>query len=139
MKEELHISDRRLALIRRLIYLAYTCTDKELFYKKFMKTVNIDSLKDSELVKISDYALQIPDDKNLSDEEIEILCLMQQGFAPQEIAVIYREKSVNAVYIKQHRIKRKLKGAATPEIVWVMLVLCLVVCFFMAILDVSGI
>ena len=127
MKEEVQdISNKRLELIRRLIDLAYTYSDKELFYQKFIETVHITSLKDSEVVNIGDHALQLPCENELSDDEVEMYCLMQQGFTPQEIAVIYKEKSVNAVYIKRHRLKKKLKGAASPEVVLVMLIQCVI-------------
>lgn len=127
MKEEVQdISDKRLVLIRRLINLAYIYSDKELFHQKFMDAISINSLKDSEVVGMGDNALQICHTEKLSDEEMEIYCLMRQGFTPQEMAVIYREKSLNAVYIKRHRLKKKLKGAASPEAVFVLLIQCLI-------------
>lgn len=127
MDDELNsLADQRLIMIRRLIELAYTYSDKEIFYDKFIETVSIDSLKNSDILRIDAHAPNIPTEKELTVDEVEMYSLMQQGFTPQEISVIYREKSVNAVYIKRHRLKKKLKGAASPEIVLVMLVLCLI-------------
>ncbi len=120
MKEETQdISDKRLALIRRLIDLAYTYSDKELFHQKFMEAININSLKDSEVVEMGDNVLQISCTEKLSDDEMEMYCLMEQGFTAQEIAVIYKEKSLNAVYIKRHRLKEtqrsRLAGGCTDN------------------------
>ena len=49
--------------------------------------------------------------------------LIRQGFSAEELRVIYGMKSVNAIYVRQHRIKKKLKGTCDPEIVVVATVL----------------
>ena len=71
-------SNKRLALIRWLIDLAYTYSDKEVFYRKFLDAVNIESLKDLAIIETGDNTLQISCEE--SDDEIEMYCLMEQGF-----------------------------------------------------------
>jgi len=139
MKEETaNISDRRLALIRQLIELAYTYCDKELFYKKFMEAVSINSLKDSRIVVVDDHDLGPTAGKRLTENEAVMYSLMRQGFTPREITVICREKSINTVYLKQHRLKKKLGGRVLPEIVSVMLVISVIFWIILKLLNFPG-
>ncbi len=123
------VPDRQMAMLRQLINLAYTCTDKELFYHKFRECIHIASLKKTGVLDVGNLMCGVPSVKKLSDTEIEMYCLMQLGFSPQEMAVVCGEKSINAIYIRRHRLLKKLKGRTSPEVVWGMAVFCMIVHF----------
>lgn len=113
----------KLALIRRLISLAYLYSDNGKFYRRFTECINIASLRDHGIIEINNTTGEML----LSKNELELYSLMQYGFTPQEISVILGEKDVNNVYVKQCRLRKKLKGAAMPERVLVMFIVACII------------
>lgn len=106
-KKQQDLSDKRLALIKKLINLAYTYSgNTELFHRKFTEMISITSLQDLEVIEMNDNIYQLPVSVKLTNEELVIYNLSEQGFTPQEISMICNIKSINAVYIKRHRIKK---------------------------------
>ena len=125
-----------LDIIRRLVGLSYRYSgNKELFYKKFTDLVHIDELK---RLRIIDPDTLESDNKNidkLNPEELEVYCLMCYGFKAHEINVICRHKSINSTYVKQYRVRKKLGGAASPVIVLVMSVTCILIYLLVTVLN----
>lgn len=125
-----------LDIIRRLVGLSYRYSgNKELFYKKFTDIVHIDELK--RLGIIDPDALE-SDNKNvdkLNPEEREVYSLMCYGFKAHEINVICKHKSINSTYVKQHRIRKKIEGAASPKIVLVMSITCILIYLLVTVLN----
>lgn len=125
------------ALVKKLIRLAFVYGyDPEIFFRRFMEAVHIDSLREFLLIDSGNreemdglpesQSGEIPADK-LTREERELLNLIEQGFSAQELAVIYGVDNPNAVYVKRYRINKKMKGACEVEILLVVLGwLCLV-------------
>ena len=122
-------SKLRLALIKKLISLAYLYSDNGRFYRKFTECINITSLKDQGVIEIDRAGEGI----SLSKKEVELYTLMQNGFTPQEISVILGEKDVNNVYVRQCRLRKKLKGKTTPGVVLGMLLVVLIIYFVLTI------
>lgn len=104
----------RLALIRELINLAFLYGhDTDLFYRKFIQTVGISSLKEKHIFEIpeevSENAEQLAlREKRLSEEEIEMCNLEKCGFTDEELCILYGYKNKNSIYVRRYRINRKL-------------------------------
>lgn len=112
-------------IIRSLISL--TCkysSNKELFFKKIMDIIHVDELKRLHIIDTDTMDCGDINIDKLNPEERVVYSLMDYGFTAQEINVICRHKSINSTYVKQYRIRKKLKGAASPEAVLVLLITC---------------
>jgi len=130
-KEITKPNDERLGFIKELARIAYTFGhDDGVFRKKVFEFINIDSLKEKNVLSLDENStneeIRIAINNNkLSKKEVELCGLLQQGFTADEITVILGLKNVRSVHVKQSRIKKKLKGEASPEIVLAMLIQCL--------------
>lgn len=124
--------DGRLGFVKELARIAYAFRhDDEVFSKKVLEFINIDSLKEKGLVSIDEYCLNEEirialDENKLSEGEFDLCCLLQKGFSAEEIAAILGLKSKRSVHVKQSRLKKKLKGTALPEAILVMLIQCMI-------------
>ncbi len=114
----------RLMFIRKLIDLAYSYGhDKELFYRKFVETIDLPTLKKHEIVEIGEHALD-RDEKavlrnpRFSTKEVELRCLEKQGFNQREMSIILGMKNPGSIRVKLHRLHKKLNreidGVANP-------------------------
>ena len=105
------LAENRLALLRRIIELGYTHEPcKDLFYKKVCDLVSIEELKRHPVVDFEAYRefhSQVP----LSKDDLEFYCLLEAGFLPRELSIIYGHANPVSVYVKKHRIMSKLKSA----------------------------
>ncbi len=114
-----HLARHRLLLIRRMIDLAFTYShDEKIFYRKFCDEVTIKALKSHKVVNVSEHAIAegSPAEAakgNLSSGDVEMCCMIQEGFSPQELSVVYGLKNTNSIYVKRHRLKCKLDPPAT--------------------------
>lgn len=144
MSRSMTTSHQRFLFIRKLISLAFIYGhDTDLFHKKFVEMVNIKTLKRRQIIHPmnfipNDEFIESLKDKGLTEWEIEICCLTELGFTAQELCVIYGLKNINSIYVKRHRIKKKLKGEASPEAALVILVLSLITYMLLLSFNSSG-
>ncbi len=118
----------RLALIRKLISLAHVYEhDKELFYKKFVETVDTSTLRKHEV-----FEMVFPNQNNLptssiEQKDVELFCLKEQGFTTEELCVILGLKNPNSLYVKLHKLRKKMKqpldGSIMPEVLILLIIL----------------
>ena len=106
--------------VQKLIKLAFKFgNNKELFYERFVESVDVDTLKEYQIIDVD-----IPPE--LTEKEAELYSLIKAGFTPEELCVIYGTKNLNAIYIKRHRLNKKLKGSCSVEILVVILAVLVV-------------
>lgn len=109
--------------MRKLIDLSYRYSgNKELFYKKFTEVIHIDELKRLQIIETGAIETGHKNIDKLNPQEREMYSLMCHGFSAQEINVICKHKSINLTYVKKYRIRKKLKGTVSSEILLVMLI-----------------
>lgn len=139
----------QLGFVKELARIVYAFGhDEGVFRKKVFEIMHIDSLKEKEIVRIGKNALNDDlrsalEDKKLSKKEVELCCLIEQGFSADEIAAILGLKNSRSVHVKQSRIKKKLKGgtlpgSAQPEAVLVMLIASLIAYIVLSLLKYPG-
>ena len=118
------LAEARLALIRRLITFAYE-TETELFHKKFCQAISIKELLKAGVIdvdhdhlnkKIRDHIADEQMKKILTDRDIELCCLVLQGFSPSEITMVYSFKNIHSAYMKRHRLKGKLESIGLNDV-----------------------
>lgn len=132
------------SLIVGLVGLAFTYEhDLEMFHKKFVQMVNVENLKRYKVIEVGEQVLQDGsydlkvDPSLLNSKELEMYCLTKRGFTSREMAVVYGMKNINSIYVKKHRLKKKLElsGSCHVEIlifgVILGIIALLVIHFFM--------
>ena len=132
------------SLIVGLVGLAFTYGhDLETFHKKFVEMVNVENLKRYKVIEVSEQALKDDahgldiDPAHLNQKELEMYCLTKCGFTSREMAVIYGIKSINSIYVKKCRLKKKLglSGSCHADVLIGGIILCaimlLVIHFFL--------
>ncbi|WP_295940241.1 hypothetical protein [uncultured Alistipes sp.] len=109
-----HLAWQRMQLLRKLLDLAYVYgSNPPLFLKRFREEVNINHLNCYDV--ICDYADQQQIDamklRNLSikDQDILLCILLNKGFTPQELSVIYGTASCNSIYVRCSRIRKQCR------------------------------
>lgn len=104
--------------LQKLIKLAFTFeTNKDLFYEKFVATIDVEALKEYGIIEVDST------NPELTPQEAELYSLIEAGFTPEELCVIYKKKNLNSIYIKRHRLNKKLKGSCSLEVLEVMVFL----------------
>lgn len=95
----------QLRFIRSLLDLCYVYRESpQVFLEKFKDKVNIREMKAYDLVGHGS-------DKRWKDlkEDERLLCtLLERGFTQRELCVVFNMKTINNLYIKHHRIRKKL-------------------------------
>lgn len=95
----------QLRFIRSLLDLCYAYRESpSVFLDKFKDSVNIRRLQSFDL-------LDLPDEgpAGLKEEERLLCLLIERGFTFRELCVIFNLKKINNVYVKYHRIRKKLE------------------------------
>lgn len=132
MSRSMTTSHQRFLFIRKLISLAFIYEhNTDLFHKKFVEMVNIKTLKRRQIINpmniiSNDEFIASLKDKGLTEWELEICYLTELGFTAQELCVIYGLKNINSIYVKRHRIKKKLKAEASHEMILLMLIITII-------------
>jgi len=114
---------------------------REVFYEKFLEVVNIKELTDHHLVHLEALALTSEDkweiqSRGLTREEIILYCLMKLGMTPQELSIVYGIRNVNTIYVRCHRIRKKLKAGCNAEILVVSIVVLFLIFLALCILGI---
>jgi len=105
------LADNRLELLRRIIELAYIHEPhKDIFYNKVCELVGIAELKRRHIVDFEAYR-KLHGKSPLGKDDLEFHCLLEAGFTPKELGVIYGHSNPVSIYVKKHRIMSKLKSA----------------------------
>lgn len=125
LKQMKALADARLFFIKKLITLAYE-TDNTLFHKKFKAAVCIKQLREAGIVVVSHDTLnkrirrhidERTENKLLTDNDIELCCLLLYDFSPPELTVIYDLKSIQSSYMKRHRLRNKLETLGLSDVI----------------------
>lgn len=104
--------DRLVTILRDLIDQALVYDeDPGKFYRKFLETVNIESLRERGIID-PEALLRTPRFnpmyRMMTRSDVEILALSKAGFSNRELKVIYNLSNINSIYIKRHRAKTRL-------------------------------
>lgn len=128
----INADEARLAFIREIAQIAFNYGhDNALFRKKVFEVLSVDSLVEKDVVKMEESILEEDmrealKERKLSDKEFELCCLLEHGFSKEELTVILGLNNTNSIEVKKSRIKKKVKGEATPEAVLVMLIMSII-------------
>lgn len=102
----LRLSANRLRLLHHLMELLYLYKDRPpVFVRKFLEETCVRKLQDSGIVQ---WRRPAPG-SGVNDDEYFLYQLIQAGFSRKAICVIFELKSINCLYVKFHRLKKKLK------------------------------
>lgn len=114
MKRNKHLADERLKYIRQIIELCYIhSSNPSKFRNKVVDMVSIEGLNAS---KIIDYASLIKScsDKErecLSHADLQLYCLLKEGFTPKELTMVYNHANPTSIYVKKSRLLKKITDA----------------------------
>lgn len=99
------LSANRLRLLHSLIELQYLFKDRPLvLVRKFQEETCVRKLKDSDII----HWRRPSHGTNVNDDELFLYQLLKAGFSRKAICVIFELKSINSLYVKFHRLKKKL-------------------------------
>lgn len=109
-----YLAEGRMRLFRRLLELAYLYrSNPVLFQKKFCEEVSIDRLQccdiicgDRELKQLR----EVDSNPALKNRDILLCILLEKGFTPQELSVIYGMNNYNSIYVRLSRIRKRRSG-----------------------------
>lgn len=100
------LSANRLRLLHHLIEIHYLFKDRPpVFVRKFQEETCIRKLKDADIIHWNRPSRET----NVNDDEQFLYQLLKVGFSRKAICVIFDLKSVNSLYVKFHRLKKRLK------------------------------
>ena len=109
-----HLANQRMQLLRRLLQLAYVYSpNPALFLKKFREEVSIGHLECCDV--ICNYAEQRQLDamksckRPLKSQDVLLCILLNKGFTPQELSVIYGMSNCNSIYVRCSRIRKQCR------------------------------
>lgn len=95
----------QLRFIRKLLDLCYVYSESPLvFLDKFKDCVNFRQLKSYDMLDVSDKRLL-----GLKEDERLLCALFDKGFTPRELCVIFGLKKINNLYVKYHRLRKKIE------------------------------
>lgn len=104
---ELRAADQ-LRFLRSLLDLCYAYgASPQVFLDKFKDRVNIRQFKSYDLMDMQDTRFA-----DLKEDERLLCLLFERGFTQRELCVIFNLKKISNLYVKHHRIKKKLNGSA---------------------------
>lgn len=102
----------QLRFIRSLLDLCYAYRESpQVFLDKFKDKVNIREMKAYDLFGHSSDRRW----NSLKEDERLLCMLLERGFTQRELCVVFNMKSINNLYIKHHRIRKKLAGHQSSE------------------------
>lgn len=105
------LSSDRLRLIRNLLDLGYVYNESPaIFLDKFRDRVHIRQFKSYELVERADDRLAC-----LKEDERILVTLFEEGFTQRELCVVYGLKKISTLYVRYHRIRKKIDAADPPS------------------------
>lgn len=107
-------------LLRRLLNLAYVYGyNPELFMNKFREEVNISHLHYCDVICNYDdqkqLTLMAARKDPLKNQDALLFILLNKGFTPQELSVIYGMASCNSIYVRCSRIRKRYRMVKTEE------------------------
>lgn len=115
-----HLASQRMQLLRRLLQLAYVYSpNPALFLKKFREEVSIGHLECCDV--ICNYAEQRQLNamklrrRPLKNQDVLLCILLNKGFTPQELSVIYGMSNCNSIYVRCSRIRKHCGGIRAKE------------------------
>lgn len=107
-----HLARQRMQLLRRLLTLAYVFgSNPALFLKKFREEVDIRRLESCDVLCNYQDQRQLEsrkaDGHTLNRQDMLLCILLEKGFTPQELSVMYGMKNHNSIYVRHARIRKK--------------------------------
>lgn len=116
-----YLAEGRLRLFRRLLELAYLYrSNPALFQQKFYEEVSIERLECCDILCGNRELKQLQEvDSNpaLKNRDILLCILLEKGFTPQELSVVYGMNNYNSIYVRLSRIRRRRAGSIPPKTV----------------------
>lgn len=106
-----YLAEGRLRLFRRLLELAYLYrSNPVLFQHKFLEEVSIERLECCDILCGNRELKQLQEvDSNpaLKNRDILLCILLEKGFTPQELSIVYGMNNYNSIYVRLSRIRRR--------------------------------
>lgn len=97
---------RRLGLLRRLIELSFQHAHQPLtFLNKFNEEVCVRRLLEAKIIPMPRSAAT----RSVKESEVFLCRLIDAGFSRREVCVIFGLKNISSLYVKHHRIEKKLQ------------------------------
>ncbi len=114
---------QRMKLLRRLLSHAYVYNyDPELFLRKFQEEVHISRLDSGDVIcthaeqKRLKRLHRLKHDQPIKNQDLLLCILLDKGFTPQELSVVFGMKNINSIYVRYSRIRKMVENERTaPE------------------------
>ena len=114
-----HLADQRMHLLRVLLGLAYVHqSNPQLFVKKFYEEVNIGRLECYDVICECLEQKQLEEaqqDLGLKKRDVLLCLLLNKGFTPQELSVVYGMNNYNSIYVRFSRIRKHCRLKMSEE------------------------
>lgn len=114
-----HLAEQRMQLLRVLLGLAYVHqSNPQLFVKKFYEEVNIGRLECYDVICECLEQKQLEDaqhDLGLKKKDVLLCLLLNKGFTPQELSVVYGMNNYNSIYVRFSRIRKHCRLKMSEE------------------------
>jgi hypothetical protein len=112
-----------MTLLRRLLSHAYIYNyNPEMFLRKFQEEVHISQLHYSDVICTNTEKRWIKRlnrlkyDQPIKNQDILLYILLDNGFTPQELSVVFGMKNINSIYVRYSRIRKLVNNErAVPE------------------------
>ena len=99
----------RLLFIQLLVELVYTYKhDSKKMLEKVTRQMTIERFINCHLIE-EDCSGHIPQDLKVREKDRLLYKLYQEGFSVQALCLLFRLNNINSVYVKCHRINKRLK------------------------------
>ena len=106
------IAYERMLFVQEMIELVYTHGHNEARLSQLLtEAVSIDKLKQRGLIDL-DYHAALLEAHGifLNETELELSCLIYNGFSTHILRIIYEHSNPDSIYIRIHRVRTKIFG-----------------------------
>ena len=115
-----HLARQRMQLLRRLLRLAYVYgPNPALFLKKFQEEVSIGHLECCDVICNYTEQRQLEavrtNSQAVKNQDVLLCILINKGFTPQELSVMYGMTNYNSIYVRYSRIRKFCKKAKVED------------------------
>lgn len=116
-----HLAWQRMQLLRRLLQLAYVYgPNPALFLKKFQEEVSIGHLECCDVICNYSEQRQLEavksNNRTVKNRDALLCILINKGFTPQELSVVYGMSNYNSIYVRYSRIRKHCRSVDTGSL-----------------------
>ena len=115
-----HLAKQRMQLLRRVLKLAYGYgSNPALFLKKFQEVVRIGHLECCDVIcnytELQQLEAVRTSSQAVKNQDLLLCILINKGFTPQELSVMYGMTNYNSIYVRYSRIRKCCKNAKAED------------------------